>query len=68
MPAMTLVELLQIVVIPLVLVVLRDVRATREAMRTELAKMGERVASLETAVEISLGVKPPHTHNRRKGD
>lgn len=50
---MTVVEVLQVVVVPLLVAVLADVRSTR----AELVKVRERVASLETAVEIGLGLK-----------
>jgi hypothetical protein len=49
----TVVEVLQVIVVPLLVAVLADVRSTR----AELVKVRERVASLETAVEIGLGLK-----------
>lgn len=51
-----LVEVLQIVVVPVLLSVLRNVNATR----LELVRVRERLAAVETAVEIGLDVKIPN--------
>lgn len=51
--SLTLVELLQVVVVPVLLTVLRNVNLSR----AELVRVRERLAAVETAVEIGLGVK-----------
>lgn len=61
--SLSLVELLQVVVVPVLLAVLRNVHLSR----AELVRVRERLAAVETAVEIGLGVKVK-AHNQRGVD